>query len=104
MTEVYSPGDTFETSGGDLLALESRVSNDPRWHCPGWRVTRLNGGLPGTTEFRPDHLVTGYRRVVIGQWAPVVGVDLESRWVREGARYSREYRRRDPLEAWTWAG
>lgn len=79
----FTPGDLLMGSGGRLVEVRARVDRDPQYKCAGWRVLRLNtnnGDGYGFTEFLPDYLVDGYRRVVEDEWMPVLSGVLEERW------------------------
>ncbi len=77
------PGATI-TNGSSALRVTERVEKDPRWQCPSWAGINVSleqfGGNPGTRTSVPDYLLGSWRHVPF-EWEPVVGGDLEERYV-----------------------
>lgn len=73
------------SSAGEIL---HRVTRDPYWKCGGWRIRNIPltrfGGNAGQTSFVPDYIMSGWRAVNVGEWAPVTGSKLEARYVWSG--------------------
>jgi hypothetical protein len=87
------------TNGSSCIRVTERVERDPRWRAPGWRGLNIGleafGGNTGTTGFVPDHLLSGWYHVPF-EWRPVVGGELEERyvWSADWTRLQREVRPR----------
>lgn len=92
---------TNGTSAGKVLEL---VDRDPRWKTSGVRVMNIGlekfGSNVGYSSFKPDYLLSSWR-IVPEDWAPVVGGDLEERyvWTAGYSRLQRELRRAEAVDA-----
>lgn len=87
------------TNGSSCIRVTERVARDARWRTSGWRGLSVPleefGGNPGTTQFVPDYLLTGWYHVPF-EWRRIPG-GLEERyvWASGWRRLQREVR---PLE------
>jgi hypothetical protein len=87
------------TNGSSCIRVTERVARDSRWRTSGWRGISIPleefGGNPGTSEFVPDYLLTGWYHVPF-EWRAVVGGELEERyvWAAGWRRLQREVRPR----------
>lgn len=90
------------TNGSSAIRVTERVARDPRWRTSGWRGLAVPletfGGNAGMSEFVADYLLGSWRHVPF-EWEPVVGGDLEERyvWTAGYRRLQREVRPR-PLQ------
>lgn len=85
-------------NGSSALRIIERVERDSRWGVSGWRGMNISleefGGNTGQTSFVPNYLLGSWRHVPF-EWAPLVGGDLEERYIwAAGCRWlQREVRR-----------
>lgn len=81
---TFKTGDIISngTSAGEIV---ERVQNDPRWKTSGWRIRNIPmsrfGSNAGMASFLPDYLMASWKVVIPGEWFPVDGGGLESRYV-----------------------
>lgn len=72
------------TNGSSAIRVTERVEKDPIWQASGWRGLDIPleafGGNPGTTSFVPDYIARSWRHVPF-EWTPVVGGQVEERYV-----------------------
>jgi hypothetical protein len=91
------------TNGSSCIRVTERVARDSRWRTSGWRGISIPleefGGNPGTSEFVPDYLLTGWYHVPF-EWRAVTGGELEERyvWAAGWRRLQREVRPRPLAE------
>lgn len=93
---MYAVGDYLANSSGQILKVIEIVARDPRWKCAGYRVVPGHTGYgdgSGMSKFLADYIASDYAKVIPGEWAPVIGGDLEFRWVCPRGTWSRELRK-----------
>lgn len=94
---AFKPGDLI-TNGSEAGRVLERVARDSRWQSPGVRIMNIGlevfGGNVGMSSFVPDYLLSSWRPVP-HDWEPVIGGELEERyvWVAGYTRLRREVRR-----------